>query len=150
MMKKLLVRIYHGFSITMIVNSIVHFIVAQAMGTAVTPAFAARFAGEGAATVAQLVLVGMIGAAFAGAAMVFELERWSYLKQGVVHFLITAAVWIPVAYICWAPVRGIGLVWTIAGWTLTYAVNWLVQYFIWKKSVAELNRKISARRSDRA
>ena len=91
---------------------------------------------------AQLGLVGIIGMTFAGAALVFEIEKWSFLKQGAVHFLITAAVWMPIAWLCWAPVRGKGLVFTIIGWTLTYMVNWLVQYLLARRGVRELNRSI--------
>lgn len=144
MLKKLLVRFYHGFSITMIVDIIVHYIVAQIKGSTVTPAFAARFSCEASAILTQLALVGVIGMAFAGAAIVFEIERWSFLKQGIVHFLITAAVWIPIVCVCWTPINGKGLVFTILGWTLTYIITWTVPYFIWRKNVSEVNQKIRA------
>ena len=140
MMKRLLCRFYHGFSVTMIVILAVHFIVAAKAGHAVTPGFAARFSCETEAVLVQLVLVGVIGMAFAGAATLFEIERWSYLKQGIVHFLVTAAVWMPIAWICWSPVNGLGLALTIIGWTLTYIVNWTVQSFLWKKKISEINR----------
>lgn len=146
MLKKLMIRFYHGFAITMLVDLLVHFIVAQAAGSVVTPGFAAHFSCESAAALAQLALVAVIGMTFAGAAMIFEIERWSFMKQGLAHFLITAAVWMPIAYICWAPYSGRGVVMTILGWTLTYAVNWTVQYFIWRRNVMEINRRICALR----
>lgn len=144
MIRTMLRRMYHGFSITMIVNIIVHLIVFYAAGTAVTPDFAARFGSEVAATLVQLLLVGVIGMAFAAAAMIFEMERWSFLKQGIVHFLVTAAVWMPIAWLCWTPYSGRGLVFTILGWTLTYVVIWWVQYLIGKRDVCRVNLQIRA------
>ena len=142
--KKLMRHLYHGFVNTVCVSMIVELAIAQILGHGVTPGFAAHFNCETAASLAQLGLVGVIGMTFAGAALVFEIERWSYLKQGAVHFLITAAVWMPIARLCWSPVRGIGLAFTIAGWTLTYTVNWLVQYLLARWRIRELNRRINA------
>ena len=146
MIKKLVNHVCCGFTVTTVVVLLIQIVRANACMSVVTDGFAARFASREAAALAQLGLVGLIGAAFSGAALVFEIERWSYLKQGVVHFLITAAVWIPVAWLCWSPYSGIGLWLTIGGWTLTYCINWLVQYSIYKRRIAELNRRISAYR----
>lgn len=142
MAKQLAVRMYHGFSITMLVDLAVHFVVAQLNGSVVTQGFAARFGCESSAVLAQLALVAVIGMVFAASASIFEIERWSFLKQGVVHFLVTAAVWMPIAWLCWSPVRGFGLILTILGWTLTYAITWGVQYVVFKRKIAELNRCI--------
>lgn len=150
MKKKLVLHLVHGFSITVGVCAIIQFIIAQAMGSAVTPGFAARFSNSGAAALAQLILTGVIGMTFAGAALVFEEARWSYLKQGAVHFLITALVWLPIVFFCgWTPVTPVGVICTVGGWTLTYVINWTVQYFIYKKQVAQLNAKIQASRQER-
>lgn len=146
MLKKLAVRLYNGFAITVFVDLIVHFIVAQCVGSVVTPSFAARFGSEAAATLAQLMLVALIGMTFAGAALIFENEKWSFLKQGIIHFVITAIVWMPIAWICWMPVSGKGMAFTILGWTLTYIINWVVQYCISRRDVRDINRKISAGR----
>lgn len=144
--KKLIRHLYHGFVATVCVCMLVELVIAQTLGHGVTPGFAARFNCEAAAVLAQLGLVGVIGMSFAGAALIFEIEKWSYLMQGLVHFLITAAVWMPIAWLCWSPVRGRGLVFSIIGWTLTYIVNWLVQYLIARWRIRELNRSIRAYR----
>lgn len=142
-MKKLLMRLYVGFSATVSICLPIHFIVAQLAGSCVTPVLAARFAGPDAAAIVQLALVGVIGMAFAGAALIFEMEKWSYLQQGIVHFLVTAAVWLPIVIYCgWTPATMPGVVCTVGGWALTYAVNWTVQYFIYRRRVTDLNRKI--------
>lgn len=143
-LKRLVLRAARGFSITVAVCMLIQLAVAQLAGSTVTPDFGARFRCEGAATLAQLGLTGLIGAIFASGSMLFEIERWSYLKQGAVHFLLTAAACLPVVRLCWTPVSGWGLWLTIGGWTLTYAINWLVQYFIYRRRIADLNRHIQA------
>jgi len=140
--KKLLMHLYHGFTITVSVCMFVEFFIGQVLDHSVTAEFSAYFRNEGAAALAQLGLVGLIGMAFAGAALIFEIERWSYLKQGLVHFIITAAVWMPIAWFCWKPFSVLGLWMSIGGWTLTYIVNWGVQYIIARRRIAELNRSI--------
>ncbi|MBQ8506801.1 MAG: DUF3021 domain-containing protein [Clostridia bacterium] len=142
MKKRLFPAMATGFGCTVLIVLIIQFWMAQAGQAVVTPSFAARFENETAAALAQLGLVGLIGIAFAGAAQVFELERWSFLLQGLVHFLITAAVWAPVAWLCWTPMPGHAVWISIGGWTATYAINWLVQYFLWRRKVRALNRRI--------
>ena len=146
MVKKLLLRALHGFGTTISVCLLVQLVIAQTTGSSVTPAFEAHFRSEAAAALAQLGLTGIVGAAFACAAEIFEIERWGFLGQGVVHFLVTAAVWMPIAYLCWMPDSRTGIWIAIGGWTLTYAVNWAVQYLIYRHRIAALNRSIEAYR----
>lgn len=142
-MKKRVVRaMLTGFASTVFVVLIVQLCIAQAGHAVVTPGFAARFSNESAAVLAQLGLVGLIGMAFAGGAQVFEIESWSFLRQGAVHFLITAAVWMPVAGLCWTPVPPEALWGSVAGWLGTYGITWTIQYFLWRRKVREVNRSI--------
>lgn len=146
MAKKLISRALHGFGITVSVCLLVQLVIAQFTGNSVTPSFWAHFRNEAAAALAQLGLTGIVGAAFACAAEIFEIERWGFLRQGIVHFLVTAAVWMPIVYICWMPSSRRSMLFTVLGWTFTYAVNWTVQYLLYKRSIAELNRRIRAYR----
>lgn len=142
MKKRLFVAICSGFACTMLAQLLIEFFMAQAGTSLVTPGFAARFAHEQAAVLAQLMLVGLIGAAFAGGAQVFEIESWSFLSQGLVHLLITAAVWVPVALLCWTPIPAESAWISISGWLGTYAIVWLIEYFLWRRKVRSLNRSI--------
>ena len=146
MAKKLISRALHGFGITVSVCLLVQLVIAQFTGNSVTPTFGSHFRNEAAAALAQLGLTGIVGAAFASAAEIFEIERWGFLRQGIVHFLVTAVVWMPIAYLCWMPDSRAGIWIAIGGWTLTYAVNWAVQYFIYRHRIAALNRSIQAYR----
>lgn len=142
MARKILQRCAVGFSATILVQFIIVFAMAQADISVVTPSFSAYFANETAATIAQIMLCGLIGIAFSCGAMVFEIEKWSYLLQGAVHFALTAAVWMPIAYICWRPDSPKTALLAALGWLLTYAINWLVQYLIYRHSIFKLNQSI--------
>ncbi len=145
MWKKMLLRIPLGYAPTVLVAMIVQFIVLQGGGSVVTDRFAARFAAPETAVIAQLLLVGLIGAAFSGASIVYENERWSFLLQGIIYFAITAAVWVPVLLICWTPMPKSGILFSCIGWMGTYAITWGIQYAVYRSRIRELNRRIHER-----
>ena len=143
MLKNIARNMLIGFAVTIFIVLVVQIFVAHTTGMSATPRFAAMCGNETVAALAQALLCGLIGMTFSGAALIFEIERWSYLKQGVVHFLVTAAVWVPVSLLCWMPSMMNVHFWiSIGGWVFTYAVNWLIQYFIARHRIAEMNRRI--------
>jgi len=144
MFRKLGRRAAVGFAATALVQMVIMLIMAQAGNSLVTLEFSLRFTNETAAVVAQLMLVSLIGMTFACGAQIFEIERWSFLLQGVVHFAVTAAVWMPVAWICWRPISVKASLLSALGWLLTYAVIWFVQYLIYRNSIRRLNASISS------
>lgn len=145
MWKKVLARIPLGFAPTVLVSMIIQLIVLQNGGSVVTDRFAARFMSAEAAAIAQLLLVGTIGAAFSGASVIFLIDRWSLLMQDVVYFVITAAVWVPVLAICWTPMPKEGILFSAVGWAATYAITWGIQYAVYRARIRALNRKIRER-----
>ena len=64
------------------------------------------------------------------------------------HFLITAAVWMPVAWLCWTPIPPEAAWLAAGGWAGTYAIVWAIQYFLWRRKVRELNRSIVCMREE--
>ena len=106
------------------------------------PAFIERVGSEITAVYLQTFLMSLIGFAFGASSVLFEMERWSFLKQGAAHLTITAAVWILMELICFSPITppvvlAFGL--SAAG---TYAVTWSIQYFLWRRQVRQLNEQI--------
>ena len=144
MLKEFVKRMAVGFAASIFVHMIITFCIEQAGRSIVMPEFSALFVNETAAVVVQMMLVGLIGVAFSCGAMIFEIERWSYILQGVVHFAVTAAVWMPVAWMCWRPISGKAAVCSALGWLFTYAVNWFVQYLIYRARIKKLNVSISS------
>ena len=152
MIKKMLSRALVSASICMLINQIVGICISLANAdgrySPVTPAFAARFSSDTTAVVVQLLLIGLVGATFAACSVIFEIERWSFLRQGLVHLAITSAVTIPVCLYCWAPESAAGAYILCASWLFTYIVTWLSQYFIYRHRVKALDAKIRAVNAD--
>lgn len=148
MLKKIFSRALISAPICIIVSQIIAIIISQVIGNGsffpITPAFAAHFQSETTAVIVQSLLIGLIGATFAGSSVIFDMERWSFLKQGIAHLLITSSVLIPVCLICWQPISQIGVWIMLSSWLFTYLCTWFPQYFIYRHRIRKLNEKIQA------
>ena len=109
------------------------------------PEFVDRVGSETTATLLQPLLIGLIGFAFGAGSVLFEIEHWSFLKQGAAHLVVTAAVWIVVELICFAPNTPPAVLSFALSTAATYAMTWGVQYLVWRNQVRALNEKIHER-----
>lgn len=146
MLKKILSRALSSAVACMLINQLVGIVRSLVAGdgrySPVTPAFEARFPDTTTAVIVQLLLIGLVGATFAACSVIFEIERWSFLKQGALHLLITSAVGVPVCLFCWMPESASGAAWLVGSWVSCYVVTWLAQYLIYRHRVRQLNEKI--------
>lgn len=106
------------------------------------PAFAERVGSELTATLLQPLLIGLIGFAFGAGSVLFEVERWSFLKQGAAHLAATAAVWVIVELVCFSPITPPAVLSFALSAAGTYAITWGIQYFVWRAQVRRLNERI--------
>lgn len=106
------------------------------------PEFADRVGSVVTASFLQPLLIGLIGFAFGAGSVLFEIERWSFLRQGATHLAITAAVWIAVELICFTPISVPTVISFAASAVVTYAITWGIQYFTWRAQVRRLNDQI--------
>lgn len=113
-----------------------------------TPAFAERVGNPLTAVFLQTLLIGLIGFAFGAGSVLFEIERWSFLKQGAIHFASTLAVWIVVHLICFSPVTQPAVISFAASSAATYAITWGIQYFVWRAQVKKLNEQIQRKNEE--
>ena len=112
---------------------------------ACTPDFIARVGSETAASLLQPLLIGLIGFAFGAGSVLFLIERWSFLKQGALHLLLTAAVWISIELICFSPVTPPVVLSFAISAAATYAITWSIQYCVWRAQVRRLSEQIRIR-----
>lgn len=112
-------------------------------GMVAIPEFTARMGGDPlTAALVQILLIGLIGFAFGAGSVLFEIEHWSFLRQGAVHLTLTAAVWIAVELICFTPITLPAMLSMGLSVVATYALTWGSQYFVWKNKVRRLNDQI--------
>jgi len=114
----------------------------------VTSEFAGKAGGALTATLLQPLLIGLIGFAFGAGSVLFEIEKWSFLKQGAAHLTVTAAVWIPVELFCFSPITPPILISFTLSAAATYAITWVIQYFVWRAQVRRLNEQIHLKNTE--
>lgn len=115
---------------------------AQAMPELV-PEYAAFFDNPFMALMVQTLLCGLIGFAFGCCSIIMEIAKWSMVRQAVVHFLLTACVWVPVSIFCWGLGRYlISFVSVFLSMVFTYTVVWTCQIIICRREVARINAQL--------
>ncbi|HKM35792.1 MAG TPA: DUF3021 domain-containing protein [Lachnospiraceae bacterium] len=111
------------------------------------PSYAAHFSTPLLAGITAYFLVGLIGGAFGAFSVFFEIETWSFLKQGIIHFVATAVVWIPIAIYLWGLNRyPSAIVSTVISLTITYGVTWWLNFLKCKRNIDMINHKIQNRK----
>ena len=96
----------------------------------------------------QPLLIGWIGFAFAAGSVLFEIERWSFLQQGLAHLAVTLPVFIAVEFLCFGLSNVPALLSFAASAALSYAVTWFAQYLVWRGKVRKLDEAIRRRNAD--
>lgn len=118
---------------------------AQAMPELV-PEYAAFFDNPFMALMVQTLLCGLIGFAFGCCSVIMEIAKWSMVRQAVVHFLLTACVWVPVSIFCWGLGRYlISFISVFLSMVFTYTVVWTCQIIICRREVARINAQLMQR-----
>lgn len=145
--KKILSRavlsFFTGASICFFISMIIQGCISLEMDYPVLDEFAAFFPTRAIAYTVQIFLMGVISATFAACSIIFELERWSFLKQGVVHFIITTCVWFPIITWCFGLLRyNSTVISTFLSFLVTYVILWVAGYLSCRSHIAEINRKL--------
>lgn len=85
----------------------------------------------------------LYGAAFAGASLIWEVERWSLLRQTATHLLICSAATLPTAYVLyWMPHSLGGILRYFGIFFAIYLLIWAIAYGRMKRRVRQFNEKI--------
>lgn len=145
MLKQALQRGCLSYCICVTVADFAALIVVLCGGQSTVPGFVTRAGGEIVAAFLQPLLIGWIGFAFAAGSVLFEIERWSFLQQGLAHLAVTLPVFIAVEFLCFGLSNVPALLSFAASAALSYAVTWFVQYLVWRGKVHRLDEEIRRR-----
>ena len=107
------------------------------------PSLIKRFGNEVTAIIIQTVLSAVLGAGFAGSSIIWEMDKWSLLKQTSIYFGIVSVLMMTVAYICeWMEHSVKGILSYFAIFLVIFIVVWIVQYLIWKVRISKIKEGI--------
>ncbi len=147
MFKEILERFSLGFIIGnfigYMVNMIISLFTGQGQFLAVMPQLQVHFSTEISAVVAQTLLIGLIGVVFAETGLIFKIDSWSFLKQCIVHFLISACFYTPFIYLCYMPNNLKGVLIMLANFFFTYVITYLINHRLTCRDVKLLNERIN-------
>ena len=107
------------------------------------PSLIERFGNEVTAIIIQTVLSAVLGAGFAGGSIIWEMDKWSLLKQTSIYFGIVSVLMMTIAYICeWMEHSVKGILSYFGIFVAIFIAVWIVQYLIWKVRVSRIKEKI--------
>ena len=105
-----------------------------------TPALLAQVGSEVGAFSLQMAAAMLIGAIWSGASVIWEVERWSLLRQTLTHFLLCSVVCLPIAWAMGWMADQPG--WYLVSFVAMYAGIWLINYLQIRRRVREINERL--------
>lgn len=147
MKKKIILRGLLGFPIGIAIGYIITIIIsmiwAQGYYAAATPELMKMMGNEINAVIVQAFLCGVIGASCAMATFIWEIDKWSIVKQSGIYFAIISAAMLPIAYFTnWMQHSLSGFFSYFGIFAGIYIIVWLFQYLGWKAKVKKINEKL--------
>ncbi len=144
MKKKLIQRGLLGFplgiALEFVIAVMISMCVADGAFHPVAPELIETTGNELNAVILQTVLSGIMGAGFAMASVIWEIDSWSLAKQSGVYFAAACIVMFPVAYVTnWMRHDVAGVLSYVVVFVGIFVFIWLTQYFIWKSRIKKMN-----------
>lgn len=147
MKKELLKRMLLGAPLGLAISTLITIAISLTVGDgqyyAVVPSLARDIGSEINAVLLQAGLSMIYGAAWAGASVIWDAERWSLLKMTLVHLIVTSLATFPIAYFArWMPHSTTGILIYIGIFVGIYLAIWFSQYTAMKKRIQAMNEKL--------
>lgn len=150
MKKKILFRSLMGAPIGVLVSLIITIIFSLCMGNGEyfpAPHELIDWCGgnETTAVIVQLICSLLVGAIGGGSSVIWEIEKWSLLKQTLVHLAVIAVPFFGIGYVMnWMPHYLYGALGYVGGFILVYVVMWCSIYFSIRAKIKKMNKQLQA------
>ena len=147
MKKTVLTRAMFGAPIGLLITNVIAICISYAVGDGkfypVTPVFEQWCGNELNAVFHQTIVALFYGAVFGGASVIWEMERWSLLRQTVTHLAIVSLTTLPLAlFLGWMqPIVG-GIFGYFGLFFAIYAAILLSIWLMIRKRLSRLNRAL--------
>ena len=127
----------------LIINLLID-LIANAAGAegfcSVSPEFRSLFPTDAMAAYVNVLLYGVIGAAFSSMTVIYEFERIGFVIQSLLYFVLTSAVCLLITMLLWQLQRyPQALLGTLCGYAATHVIMITIEYRMLKKDIAEIN-----------
>ncbi len=151
-MKEALKRIGISFSISALSGLFVNLLIDVTVNRiepgfiSMTPEYRVLFPTPALAAYVNVVLYGIIGAAFSGMTMIFSARRIGLIIQWAIYFIVTFAVYTSISVILWQLHKyPPAIICSAAGYGITYLIIGIRQYKQLKADIKEINEELSKR-----
>lgn len=153
MKKKILFRSLIGAPIGVVISLIITIIFSLCMGHGdyyPAPHELIDWCGNAiTAVIVQLLCSLFVGAVCGGSSVIWEIEKWSLLKQTLVHLAVIAVPFFGIGYVMnWLPHHLYGALGYIGGFILVYVIMWISIYFSIKAKIKKMNGKLQDMQQD--
>ncbi len=149
MKKKLIFRALLGAPVGLTISTVITIIISLCIDDgkfyATPPELVDLIGNEVNAMLVQTVCSFLFGAAFAAASVIWEIERWSMLKQTLIHFAAISVSSFPIAFFMyWIPHNVYGALGYVGIFVGIYAIIWVAVFFSAKAKLKKLNEKLDS------
>ncbi len=96
----------------------------------------------GEAFILHLVMSGILGLLAMGGSVVYDIESWGLLKATVSHYVLVIFDYTVVAVLLKWYTRISDFLISIVIMTVLYAMIWLFESIMWKKTIGEMNAEL--------
>lgn len=95
------------------------------------------------AVIIQMICSLLVGAVCGGSSIIWDIEKWSLLKQTIIHFMVIVIPFFGVGYIMnWMPHYLYGALGYIGGFIVVYIIMWFSLYFSIKEKIKKMNKQL--------
>ena len=95
------------------------------------------------AVIVQMICSLFVGAVCAGSSVIWEIEKWSLLKQTLINFAVIAVPFFGLGYVMnWMPHNIYGALGYVGGFVGSYIVMWCSIYFSIKAKIKKMNERL--------
>ena len=147
MKKKILQRGFTGMLGGIVLSYVITILISLTFGTGeyypCVPSLITQVGSTLGAVILQLIASAILGAAFGGASIIWEIDSFSLAKQSLLYFLISCIAMFPIAYLThWMEHSLKGILQYVGIFVFIFLLVWLIQYLLWYRKIKRLNAQL--------
>lgn len=109
-----------------------------------SPEFLALFPTPAIAAYVNIILYGLIGAAFAGMTFIYDIDRIGFVIQSIIYFVGTSIILTIITFVIWQLWKyPSALYCTLCGYAVSFVIMGITQYSKLKKEIEEINSYVN-------